>query len=78
MVLPLPNVEAGNDTTICPGLSVQLNATGDTYQWLTPVNLSNYLIPNPVATPNTLTSYVVRATDVNGCLNTDTIIVTFT
>ena len=74
VVLPLPNVEAGNDTTICPGLSVQLNATGgDTYQWLTTVNLSNYLISNPVATPNTLTSYVVRATDVNGCLNTDTI-----
>lgn len=74
VVLPLPNVEAGNDTTICPGLSVQLNATGgDTYQWLTTINLSNYLIPNPVATPNTSTNYMVRATDVNGCANTDTV-----
>ena len=74
VVLPLPNIEAGNDTTICPGLSVQLNATGgDTYQWLTTINLSNYLIPNPVATPNTSTNYMVRATDVNGCANTDTV-----
>ena len=75
-VLPLPNVDAGNDTTICPGLSVQLNATGgSTYQWLTPVNLSNFLIANPIATPDTLTTYVVSTTDTNGCINTDTMVV---
>ena len=75
-VLSLPNVDAGNDTTICPGLSVQLNATGgNTYQWLTPTNLSNFLIANPIATPDTLTTYVVSTTDTNGCINTDTMVV---
>ncbi len=76
VVLQLPNIDAGTDTTICHGLSIQLNAIGgDTYQWLTPINLSNYLIPNPIASPDTLTSYVVRSTDANGCINTDTIVV---
>ena len=75
-VLSLPNVDAGNDTTICPGLPVQLNATGgNTYQWLTPINLSNFLIANPIATPDTLTTYVVSSTDTNGCINTDTMVV---
>ena len=48
-VLSLPNVDAGNDTTICPGLSVQLNATGGSnYQWTPTTNLSNFLIADPI------------------------------
>ena len=75
-VLSLPNVDAGNDTTICPGLSVQLNATGGSnYQWTPTTNLSNFLIADPVSTPDTLMTYVVSTTDTNGCINTDTIIV---
>ena len=51
-VLPLPNVDAGNDTTICPGLSVQLNATGgSTYQWLI------FNKANPIAFNNLMDAY---------------------
>ena len=39
------------------------------------INLSNFLIANPIATPDTLTTYVVSTTDTNGCINTDTMVV---
>ncbi|MFL2585924.1 MAG: lectin-like domain-containing protein [Parvicellaceae bacterium] len=75
-VLPLPIVDAGEDSIICPGLSVQFNGSGgSSYQWLNPINLNNFLIADPVATPDTITSYILQATDSNGCINTDTAII---
>ena len=76
-VNPLPTANAGNDTTICIGDSVQLNATGGTsYTWTPAGSLTNPNIANPIAFPNTTTTYVVTVTDGLGCVDTDTIIVT--
>jgi gliding motility-associated-like protein len=54
----LYHVDAGNDTTICNGNSVQLNGSGGLiYNW-TPTNgLNNPNIANPIATPQTTTTY---------------------
>ena len=72
----LPNVDAGANTGICPGSSVQLNATGATsFLWtpsssLTPINVSN-----PTATPTVGEWYYVQGTDANGCKNNDSVFV---
>ncbi|MBQ20608.1 MAG: hypothetical protein CMD31_07615, partial [Flavobacteriales bacterium] len=76
-VSPLPTANAGNDTTICIGDSVQLNATGGaSYTWTPAGSLTNPNIANPIAFPNTTTTYVVTVTDGLGCVDTDTVIVT--
>jgi gliding motility-associated-like protein len=79
LVYPLPNIFAGNDTTICLGASLVLQATGaNTYNWLAPSNssLSCSVCANPTATPTVTTSYIVNGTSVNGCQAQDTIQVT--
>ena len=53
-----------NDTTLCFGNSVQLNAVGDnryTYTWTPSSALSNPTAPNPIATPTTTTTYTITA-----------------
>ena len=71
---PLPVIIATNDSTICSGLSVQLNASGGvTYSWSPATGLSNAAIPNPIATPLVNTQYIVMGTAPNGCIGTDTV-----
>ncbi|OFY87114.1 MAG: hypothetical protein A3F72_16540 [Bacteroidetes bacterium RIFCSPLOWO2_12_FULL_35_15] len=67
------NVNAGDDTTICKGASVQLNATGGTsYNWLPATGLSSYTISDPEASPIVTTTYIV--TILSGqCSKNDTI-----
>lgn len=67
--VPYPNANAGLDTTICFGNSVQLQATGGSlYQWSPVRFLSAANIPNPISiAPRATTQYVVRVTDVLGC-----------
>ena len=73
-VNPLPNVDAGNNTTICTGDSIQLNATGAaTYIWSPVTDLSDPTIADPFASPSTPTTYTVTGTDINGCVNVDSI-----
>ena len=73
-VNPLPNVDAGNNTTICTGDSIQLNATGAaTYIWSPVTDLSNPTVADPFASPSTPTTYTVTGTDINGCVNVDSI-----
>jgi gliding motility-associated-like protein len=75
-VLPLPNAFAGSDTSICPGQSTPLSATGGTsYKWITNINLTNFLISNPIADPDSTTQYIVQVTDTNNCQSTDTVMV---
>jgi gliding motility-associated-like protein len=55
---------SNKDTTICAGQSVQLVASGDsslTFLWSPAVGLSNPNIVNPVAIPDTTTSYTITA-----------------
>jgi gliding motility-associated-like protein len=72
-VNPLPTVNAGVDQTICVGASVTLSGSGAaTYTW-------NNGVTNGVAfapTATTTTTYTVTGTDVNGCINTDQVVVT--
>jgi gliding motility-associated-like protein len=76
VVLPLPNAFAGSDTSICPGQSTPLNATGGlSYKWITNINLTNFLISNPIAEPDSTTQYIVQVTDSNNCQTTDTVMV---
>lgn len=75
---PLPVVNAGSDTTICTGASVQLQASGAfTYFWLPPSDgtLSCNNCPNPIASPTTDTMYIVRGRTIFGCESDDTLYV---
>ena len=73
-VNPLPNVDAGSSTSICTGDSVQLNATGaSTYIWTPSAGLSDPNIPDPFASPTTVTTYTVTGTDTNGCVNSNSV-----
>ncbi len=70
-VNPLPTVNAGLDQPICLGASITLNGSGaSTYTW-------NNGVTNAVAfVPASTTTYTVTGTDLNGCINTDQIVVT--
>lgn len=72
----IPVVNAGLDTLVCRGSGTTLNAIGAaTYIW-TPANgLSCINCANPVASPDSLTTYAVRGTTIFGCSNTDTVVV---
>jgi gliding motility-associated-like protein len=62
--------------TVCVGIPVQLNATGNypTYTWSPDASLSAVNIANPVATPTTNNTYTVTATD-GDCSQTASIII---
>lgn len=76
---PLPSVtaDAGVDTLICEGASVQLLANGGgglgplTYSWQPTTGLDNPNIANPIATPASTTSYTVTVSDNRACAATD-------
>jgi gliding motility-associated-like protein len=70
-VNPLPVVGAGVDQTICIGASVTLNGSGaSTYTW------NNGVINGAAFNPVLTNTYTVTGTDVNGCINTDQVLVT--
>lgn len=74
---PLPTIDAGLDTAMCIGDSLQLMATGGaTYVWDDPFTLSSIIIPDPWSTTTTTTTYHVDAYDGNGCFGTDSVTVT--
>jgi len=67
---------AGNDTEICSGSSTQLQASGGTiYSWYPTTGLDDPNIANPVASPNTTTTYTVTVSNDNGCSDTDDVTV---
>jgi hypothetical protein len=69
------NANAGKDTAICLGNSVQLLATGGTtYLWRPSAGLSDTTIANPIAHPTVTTAYVVKVTSSCG-IATDTVVV---
>jgi len=78
-VFELPDVDAGNDTTICLGRSAQLRGTGGTaFEWTPGAELSCTDCADPIATPTVTTKYFVTVTDTNGCRATDSMTVTVT
>jgi hypothetical protein len=71
-VYSLPTVSISGTTTICNGTSTTLIASGAaTYQWTGGPASANYLV-----SPTSNTSYTVVGTDVKGCTNTATQLVT--
>ena len=72
VVNPLPGVNAGLDQTVCTPTSVTLTATGaSTYVWNNGITQGT-----PFTQPVGSTTYTVTGTDVNGCINTDQVVVT--
>ncbi|HRP90971.1 MAG TPA: GEVED domain-containing protein [Edaphocola sp.] len=71
-IIAKPVVNLGNDTTICSGSSIVLNAgvtTGATYLWNTGATTSSINV-------NTTGTYSVTKTNASGCVKIDTIVVT--
>ncbi len=72
-----PNMSAGADVSICPGGSIQLQASGATqYLWSPSAGLSANNIANPIASPQQTTVYVVAGLTASGCVSLDTVVVT--
>lgn len=63
-----------NDTLVCAGAPVQLQATGNAaaFAWSPAAGLSGTTISNPVATVSSNTAFTVTAS-LNGCVKTKTI-----
>ena len=76
-VNPLPSIVASKSSDIgCSSDKSTLSATGGvTYSWTPAASLSNPLIANPVASPADTTKYIVTGTDINGCVNKDSVTV---
>ncbi|MCH8317718.1 MAG: gliding motility-associated C-terminal domain-containing protein, partial [Bacteroidetes bacterium] len=76
VVNQLPAADAGPDTDVCKGESVQLKASGGTlYLWDPPSGLDNINVYTPFANPSSVTIYFVMVTDSNGCSNYDSVTV---
>jgi gliding motility-associated-like protein len=70
------NINAGPDVVITTGSTTTLVATGGvTYSWTPSTGLSCTNCSSPDANPDTTTMYIVTATDANGCVGSDTVIV---
>ncbi|MBL4706861.1 MAG: gliding motility-associated C-terminal domain-containing protein [Flavobacteriales bacterium] len=80
-VNPLPIVDAGSDQAICIGDNTPIGGAptgpaGSMYVWDNSGSLTSTVIANPTANPTVTTTYSVTVTDVNGCINTDQVVVT--
>ncbi len=73
---PSINAFAGPDQTISIGNSTDLSATGvaiTNWTWSPSLGLSDSTIYNPTANPTQTTTYVLTVTDINGCMDTDSL-----
>ncbi|MCU0432130.1 MAG: gliding motility-associated C-terminal domain-containing protein [Bacteroidia bacterium] len=76
-VLPLPPANAGADVSVNYGTDVTLTASGGgSYLWSPAAGLSCINCASPVASPTVTTQYVVTVTSPDGCISTDTVLVT--
>tara|TARA_R110002050_G_scaffold97893_3_gene203432 strand:- start:9243 stop:13535 length:4293 start_codon:yes stop_codon:yes gene_type:complete len=76
-VFPLPKIGSTNDTVICAGDSVQLNAWGgENYIWTAEVSLQDVDVANPWVFTSDDQLFTVSGTDSNGCVNEATTFIT--
>lgn len=69
----LPEVDAGDDLSICEGESIELSVEGAlSYEWDNDIGVSN----SPSVSPSSTTTYIVIGTDANGCETEDEVEVT--
>ena len=72
-IKPLPAPSISGNTTICPGQSATISASGgNTYSW----NPGGQTTSSLLISPTTTTSYTVTATSANGCTNSTSLQVT--
>jgi gliding motility-associated-like protein len=72
-----PDVEAGTDQFICYGQTVQLHSQGGvTYAWTPATGLSDPARPDPTASPEVTTDYIVKVMDASGCSDTASVKIT--
>ncbi len=80
-ILPLPAANAGANSTVCAGSMVNIGApkvTGSTYSWIsTPPGFTSTL-SNTIVSPSKTTSYTVTETNLNGCINSNSVTITVT
>jgi len=75
----LPVLSAGIDTSISQGYTVMLQGSAigaSSFNWSPLEGLDNNTVYNPSASPLTTTTYVLTVTDLNGCTNYDSVVVT--
>lgn len=73
-IMPLPQVVAMPDTSICVPDAIYLSVAGaKQYSWWPSTYLSCTNCPSPSANPSVAISYIVTGTDSNGCANKDTL-----
>jgi hypothetical protein len=77
-----PTARAGADTALCAGSSVRIGGAPlggrapFAYAWSPAKGLDSRTASTPTARPDSTTAYVVTVTDANGCIGTDTVVVT--
>lgn len=70
-----PVANAGVDTSVCIGESIQLQGSGGSvYRWRPAIGLSDTTIANPIASPTTTTTYRVIV-GTTGCESVDSVTV---
>ena len=76
-VIPSPFVDAGRDTSILLGQSLQLSGVTDGvgFEWSPLIYLTGVETLGPVAAPERTTTYYLTATADNGCTTTDSVVV---
>jgi gliding motility-associated-like protein len=76
-LLTPPTANAGHDTTINIGGSVQLHGSGGvSFSWSPDGTLSCSTCADPMASPLSTMSYILVVTGANGCKSSDTVTVT--
>ncbi len=77
IVFDAPIANAGLDTTIDLGFEVALNGSGGvSYAWSPSTGLNDAFSPSPVCTTDSTRTYVLTVTDLNGCTDSDSVVVT--
>lgn len=73
-VVDLPKVSVGQDSFVCSGSTILLQATGaNTYQWQSSNTLSCTSCATPIAAPEGNMSYVVTGANAFGCKASDSL-----
>jgi gliding motility-associated-like protein len=76
---PLPQINAGGDTTICKNNPVNLFATGAvSYTWGSVPSISCTQCSSPLVIPDSTTTYTVTGKNQYGCTANDSVVVTVT
>jgi hypothetical protein len=77
IVNPAPIINRLQDTVLCKGDGIMLDASGsDSYEWLPTTGISDPTKPNPIATPQVTTTYIVKGMSSKGCSIFDTVTIT--